>query len=471
MTMQPQACDLVIRNGVVITMDSERTVYETGAVAIQGHDIAAVGREAEVLSKWSSEQMLDAKGAYVHPGYVDAHLHVNAQTCRGFFRGDASKGSSSGPNYADWKAALTPEDENAAAALASIEMLRHGITAFVEPGSAFDPEAVAQATSEVGVRCSLADPYLWDDMSLLEVIPGLKSDSLARRVPPNRDRCLKLMGGQLFRNRDRGSILHGHVALYGEGTASDELFRAAKVLADREGVILNSHIGFDLDLAEAMEQHWGKPRFTHLAEIGVLGPNATFVHMNLVGDEEIAPIVSSGMSIIWCPLAYMTRGTPLRRPTRIPELFKKGVPVGLGTDSARQSSAGDAGFLALQLSGEISAPTVAEDILEMLTIGSARAAGLQDLVGSLQPGKRADIVIRSARVAELMPAIDPAHQLVAVGHGATADTVLVNGRLVLRDGRPTQVDEANVFARVRRSVTNLVERLGLGSSSPWPLAA
>jgi cytosine/adenosine deaminase-related metal-dependent hydrolase len=308
-------------------------------------------------------------------------------------------------------------------------------------------------------------------MSLLEVIPGLKSDSLARRVPPNRDRCLKLMGGQLFRNRDKGGILHGHVALYGEGTASDELFRAAKVLADREGVILNSHIGFDLDLAEAMEQHWGKPRFTHLAEIGVLGPNATFVHMNLVRDEEIAPIVSSGMCIVWCPLAYMTRGTPLRRPTRIPELFKKGVPVGLGTDSARQSAAGDAGFLALQLSGEISAPTFAEDILEMLTIGSARAAGLQDLVGSLQPGKRADIVIRSARVAELMPAIDPAHQLVAVGHGATADTVLVNGRLVLRDGRPTQVDEANVFARVRRSVTNLVERLGLHSSSAWPVAA
>ena len=107
----------------------------------------------------------------------------------------------------------------------------------------------------------------------------------------------------------------------------------------------------------------------------------------------------------------------------------------------------------------------------MMTIGGARAAGLQDLIGSLEAGKRADIVIRSARVAELMPAIDPAHQLVAVGHGATADTVLVNGRVVLRDGRPTQVDEANVFARVRRSVTNLVERLGLNSSSAWPVAA
>jgi 5-methylthioadenosine/S-adenosylhomocysteine deaminase len=471
MTLQPQPCDYVVRNGVVITMDPTRTVYPNGAVAVRGHSIAAVGRESEILSHWLAKETVDAKGAYVHPGYVDAHLHVNAQTCRGFFRGDASKGAAKGPNYADWKAALTPEDENAATALASIEMLRHGITAFVEPGSAFDPDAVAEATSEVGVRCSLADPYLWDDMSLLEVIPGLKSDSLAARVPPDRDRCLKLMAGQLFRNRDRDGILHGHIALYGEGTASDELFRAGKAMADREGVILNSHIGFDLDLAEAMEQHWGKPRFVHLAEIGVLGPNATFVHMNLVRDEEVAPIINSGLSIIWCPLAYMTRGTPLRRPTRIPELFKKGVPVGLGTDSARQSAAGDAGFLALQLSAEIGAATFAEDILEMLTLGSSRAGGLQDLVGSLQTGKRADIVIRSATAAELMPAFDPAHQLVAVGHGATAHTVFVNGRVVLKDGHPTQVDEAQVFARVRRSIAAVVDRLDLGSSSAWPVAA
>src|SRR6185436_2514045 len=123
-----------------------------------------------------------------------------------------------------------------------------------------------------------------------------------------------------FRNRDADGILHGHIALYGEGTTSDELYRAAKALADREGTILNSHIGYDLDLAAAQEKRWGQSRFLHLAALGVLGPNVTFVHMNLIREDEVGPIVDSKLSIVWCPLAYLTRGTPLKRPTRIPEM-------------------------------------------------------------------------------------------------------------------------------------------------------
>jgi 5-methylthioadenosine/S-adenosylhomocysteine deaminase len=299
----------------------------------------------------------------------------------------------------------------------------------------------------------------------------LRSDRLNARVPADRDRCLKLLGGQLFRNRDRDGILHGHVALYGEGTASDELYRAAKALADREGVILNSHIGFDLDLAAAMEKHWRKPRFLHLAEIGAIGPNTTFVHMNLIRDEEVEPIRSSGLSIVWCPLAYMSRGTPMRERTRIPDMKRLGVSVALGTDSARQSSAGDAGFLALHLAAEAGYSVVAEDIIEMQTLGGARAAGLSAIIGSLEVGKRADIVIRATDLAELAPGVDPAHQLICVGHGPSADTVLVNGRIVLRDGRSTLADEAAIFAEARASVQRMSERLGMKPPGLWPCAA
>jgi len=464
----PRQCDLIIKNGCLLTMDERRTIIPRGAIAVTGHSISAASTERDILRDWESKNVIDAKGAIVHPGYVDAHLHVNAQTCRGFFRGDASKDGAGGPNYADWKATLTAEDEHAAAGLASIEMLRHGITTFVEPGSAFEPDAVATATQAVGIRCTLAEPYLWDTTEVMDVIPGLASKALFARVPPDRDRCLKLLGSQLFRNRDQDGILHGHVALYGEGTASDELYVAAKKLADREGVILNNHVGFDLDLAAAMERVWQKPRFVHLAELGVLGPNTSFVHMNLIRDEEVEPIIQSQLSIIWCPLAYVSRGTPLRQPTRIPEMKKRGVNVALGTDSARQSSAGDAGFLALQLAGGAGHSMVSEDIFEMMTVGGARAAGLQHLIGSLQAGKRADIVIRSTLAAELMPSIDPVHQLVTVGHGPNADTVLVNGHIVLRGGRTTLVDDADVFAKAQASVYQIIHRLGLSLPGLWP---
>ena len=457
----PEPCDLIIYNAYVITMDAHRRIHPNGAIAVRRHSIVDVGPEEQIRQSWSSENNLDAKGGIAHPGYVDAHLHVNAQTCRGIFRGDPSKGTGARISYADWKATLRPEDERAAAALACVEMLRHGITTFVEPGSAFEPDAVAEATQAVGVRCSLADPYLWDDMSLMDAIPGLRSDKLAARVPPKLERCLKLLGGQLFRNRDSDGILHGHIALYGEGTASDELYRFAKAKADSEGVVMNSHIGFDLEMAAAMEQRWQKGRFLHLTELGVLGPNTTFVHMNLIRDDDVRHIQSSGLTIVWCPLAYLARGIPLREPTRIPEMSRQGVPVALGTDSARESSSGDAGFLALHLAAGAGSALTAEDIIEMQTICGARAAGLHTIIGSLEPGKRADLVLRANPIAELMPGTEPVHQLVCIGHGPTADTVLVNGQIVLRNGHSTLVDDAAVFASAQASVQQVRARLGV----------
>jgi cytosine/adenosine deaminase-related metal-dependent hydrolase len=459
-------CDILVRNGCVLTLDADRTVYADGAIAIRGNVIVAVGADADITRSWQATREIAAHGAIVHPGFVDAHLHVNAQTCRGYFRGDTSKGEK-GPNYADWKAALEPEDEAAATSLAAIEMFRHGITTFVEPGSAFEPDAVAAAAAAAGIRSSLADPYLWDDTETMASIPGLLSPSLAARVPPDAKRCRKLLGGQLFRNKDAEGITHGHVALYGEGTATDELFRAGKAVADDAGVVLNSHIGFDIGLAVAMEKRWGKPRFQHLAALGVLGPNTMFVHMNLIRDEEVAPILDSGLTMVWCPFAYASRGTPLQHPTRIPELRKRGAAVAIGTDSARQSSAGDAGYLAFLLSAAAGHALQPEDVIELQTLGGARAAGLAKIIGSIEPNKRADIVMRAADAPELGPGIDPAHQLIAVGHGPTADTVLVNGRIVMRKGRATLLDEEAVIDRARASAKSVASRLGLRQPGNW----
>lgn len=468
--MEPMNCDMILRNGTIVTMDAQRRIVAGGAIAVRGSVIAAIGREADILSRWRAAHVIDAEGAIVHPGFVDAHLHVNAQTCRGYFRGDSSKGGGGGPSYADWKAELRDEDEYAAAALACIEMFRHGVTTFVEPGSAFEPDAVAAAAAAAGMRCTLADPYLWDETELMASIPGLLSPRLAERVAPDRARCERLLGGQLFRNRDADGIAHGHIALYGEGTSSDDLWRAAKAMADREGVIVNTHIGFDLDLAAAMEARWGKPRFEYLAELGVLGRNTTFVHMNLIRDAELDAVLASGLSIVWCPFAYGSRGLPMRQPTRLPALKRRGVAVALGTDSARQSSAGDAVFLAFVLAGGAGTPLGAEDILEMATLHGARAAGLEQLIGSLEPGKRADIVVRSRLAAELSPGVDPAHQLVAVAHGASADTVLVNGRVTMRHGRSTRLDESEVLAAARASAQRVAARLGVTVGSPWPVS-
>ena len=142
-------CDIIIRNGYVLTVDKRRTIYATGAIAVTGDTIQAVGCERDVLAEWEGKLVFDAQGAVVHPGYIDAHVHIVHGTCRGVFDSSQTAGRL---NFADWKADVTDEDEFDATALASVEALRRGFTGFIEPGSIFEPDAAAKAAEAVGVR-------------------------------------------------------------------------------------------------------------------------------------------------------------------------------------------------------------------------------------------------------------------------------------------------------------------------------
>ena len=421
-----------------------------------------------MLPRWHAPRVLDAGGGIVHPGFIDAHLHINAQTCRGFFQGDSSRGGGTGPNYADWKAALRPEDEHAAAALGCLELLRHGYTAFVEPGSAFEPDAIAAAAEATGVRCSLADPYLWDDPSLMDVIAGLKSPSLFARVPPTRERSLTLLGGQLHRNRrsrrhrprPRRALRRGHrlrrAPAGGQGPRRPRGRRAQLPprLRPRHGC---GHGGA-----------LGAPALRAPPDLGVLGPNATFVHMNVIRDGDVEPILASGLSAVWCPLAYLQKGIPLRLPTRIPEMRRRGASVALGTDSARQSTVGDAPFLAVHLAAEAGQPIASEDAIEMATLGAARAAGLDRLLGSLEPGKRADLVVRQRDAVELGPgrrARPPARHPRARPHGRHGARQRPGGAR----GRPLDPRQrSRGDRRGAPSASRMAARLGLGTPGRWP---
>ena len=150
----PLSCDVLIRNGYIVTVDTKRRVLERGAIAIDGRTIVAVGEDDEIGRRYRARASFDVNGATVHPGFIDPHNHIVHGTCRGIY------GPAAGPapkvSFADWKADVTPEDEHAGAQLACLELLRNGFTGFVEPGSVFEPDAVAEAVRSVGVRALLA---------------------------------------------------------------------------------------------------------------------------------------------------------------------------------------------------------------------------------------------------------------------------------------------------------------------------
>jgi cytosine/adenosine deaminase-related metal-dependent hydrolase len=465
-----ESCDTLVRNGYVISMDAERRIFAPGAVAITGSRITAVGPERELLQHYRGRRTFDAGGAVVHPGFIDAHNHIVHGTCRGIFADTAQSGQLK-VSFADWKADVTPEDEYAAAALASLEMLRNGFTMLIEPGSAFEPDAVAEAATLAGVRTLLAGCYLWDQVEVMRHLGGLESKMLYDRAPPSLDRCLDQLGNQLHRNRDPEALARGYVAVYGLGTASDTLLRAAKALADEAGVAFHQHEGYHPAASRADRERLGRSRIVHLEELGVLGSNATLVHMAVIDEDEVAPIKGSGTSVIWCPLAFQKNGIADKARCRHPELYRQGINVALGTDGALECTIGDAAGSAFHLAASTRTLVTPAMLLEMQTVNAARTALLADELGSLEPGKRADLVIRTSAAAETGPAVNPVHQLALTSRAGTVDTVIVNGGVVFRGGLSTRLDEAEVRAEARRSVERRMARLDLTTSLAWPVVS
>ena len=289
--------DLMIHNAFVITVDAERRVFAPGAVAVRGRDLVAVGPEREVMANHRSTRTIDAGGAVVHPGFIDAHNHIVGAGCRGVFANDADD-PVSGVNFAAWKADVTAEDEAVATTLSALQMLHNGYTGVVEAGTVFDMDAVAEAANEVGMRMCLAAPYLWDTVDVMRHLGALESPKLFARAPADFDRCVAELDSQLHRNDDENGLLHGFVCLYGIGTATDELERRAKALADEHGVILHQHDGYEPRSTRAETERLGHSRIVHLAQLGVLDSRSTLVHMNTLTDEDVDIVEQTGCSVV-----------------------------------------------------------------------------------------------------------------------------------------------------------------------------
>jgi len=451
-------CDLLVRNAYVITLDERRQVYPSGAVAIRGRRIVAVGPDADVGS-YASARTIDAGGGVVHPGLVDAHAHMTLHTTRGALP-DSPSESQSQDYFTTWMHALGDDDEHASTLLACLEMLRNGVTCFLEPGTAYEPDAVASAAQRIGIRGSVTDAYLWDRVS-----PAYHE---LDRAPADHARSMKLLGRQLARNRDPDALVRGHIGLYGAATASDELERAAKAAADEQGAILTQHQSFYADDVADDDARFGGHPLAHFADIGVLGPNCTFAHMNAIRDDETQPVVDSGLTIVWMPGNYMYYGMAEFFKQRAAEMYHLGVPVAFGSDVAKVWGFGEQGYLGFLLARAHGQFLAAEEIMEMTSRSGARAVGLQDRLGSLAPGMLADLVIRGTGAAESHPPANPVRDIALIGRTKAVDTVIIDGKVVLRHGHATLVEDEDVFGLADASARRLAARVGLPPATIWP---
>jgi 5-methylthioadenosine/S-adenosylhomocysteine deaminase len=460
-------CDLLIRNARVLTMDDKRTVYPSGAIGIKDRRIVAVGPDRDICRSYRSLKTLDVGGRTVHPGLVECHVHL-LHTARGAFP-DSLPWDQGMNLFARWWDSMDQEEEYLGSLLGCLEMARNGVTFFMDAGTVLETDAAAAAAEAIGIRASLADPFLWDRGY------GLSKSSPMKRAPVSRQRALRLLGSQVQRNRDSEALVRGHVAVFGLGSASDELLVAAKACADENGVVFAQHQSFAPGDTTAQDEEYQEHALLHLDRLGVLGANCSFTHMNVIRDDEVRPVVESDMSIIWCVSSSMVWGVGGTRQGKHAEFHRMGVTIGLGGDSSNSAGRFDPalqGLLAVLTAREKlldRGALTAEDALEMMTIQGARAVGMRDQIGSLEPGKWADVVIRGLDLPEAHPGLDPLQGIIFSAGSKSVETVMVGGRPVVESGRSTLVDEIEVYQKTREASARIMQRLGMSRIAfLWP---
>jgi cytosine/adenosine deaminase-related metal-dependent hydrolase len=450
---------ILIEHATVVTLDRERRILSDGSILVDGRDIVQVGRADAVRPPRPPDRVIDARRRVVLPGFVDTHVHLSEHLNRGLLLDDIPVDR----YLPDWLiplyAVMTPEEEQVAAQLACIEMIRTGTTTFCEAGTLFDVAAVAAAVEAVGMRAVLGR-WSWD----LAAGPGRLRMSTAEALRLN-EAMLEAVQG-----RADGRI-GAWPLLLGFGTCSPALMRGARELADRHGV------GWGMMHLASHPSRRTADRIplAELDALGVLGPTTKLAHLVYVTEGDIDLLARRGVKVSHCPTAGLKHTKGLAARGRFPEMLDAGVCVSLGGDSGNGSNHFDMLRLMYlvatiykdaRLDVSVMPP---ERALEMATLRGAEALLLADAVGSIEPGKRADLVLYDLDVPEWRPLLNPVNNLVYAATGASVRTVLIDGRVVLDEGRLTTLDEREVFERAEALARQQIARAGLTVESKWPV--
>lgn len=460
--------DLLVRHGYLIIMDDDRSIIPDGAVAVRDGTIVAVGEDSALSARFRGADKIDARAAPVHPGLIEAHLHASYHGFRGVLPDQLTEDSSFDSFESVFYNVVTDRDEYLSVALAAAEMIRNGTTCFLEAGTVLSPDSAASACEAVGIRAVLGDPFIWDSPNGFAMGNDDKQQHLRpiiRRAPQSRAEALARLGEQLRRNPANG-LVAGHVAVLGLGTASLDLLIRAKAVADDAGVVLNMHQSYSPADTAADRARFGMDPLVRLHELGLLDEHVTLAHANHLTDAEVAAVIDSGVNLVWAPAASMMWGHGSTVHGRHAEIWRRGGNVALGSDSPNWSNSFD---LFRQMTLALFAARDAhrdrrylgaEDGLYLATRGGARAVGMEDQLGSIEVGKKADLVIHTLDRPELVPSTDMIRNLVYAAGSKAVDTVVVDGKVVLSHGRFTRFDELELYREVRAASAELLGRMG-----------
>ncbi len=442
---------LLIKNGLIVTMDKERRIIPDGYIAIDGDRIVDVGK-GDGTDKYRAEEVIDAKKGVVMPGLMCAHTHFYGALLRAspwFAKIDPPTDFMQNLQRIWWAldVLLTHEDAYAAALIGSIMYVKSGVTNFFDNISAPNSiegilDSMEKAVNEVGIRGILSFEAT-QRRSFEEGVRGVKENE--RFIKKN--------------NSDPSKLVKGAIYLHASFTVSDELFVMAREIANKYGALLAIHTEEGLvDVYHNIERYGLRP-IERMEKLRFLGPDVILVHVVQAIDDELKIIKKHGAHVAHNAMSNMLNavGVP-----NIPRMIELGINIGIGDDGYIFDIFENMRTTYLlhkvwNLDPRILTP---QEIVEMVTINVAKMFGVEKELGSIEKGKKADIIIIKP---ETPPT--PVNEKTVYGHlvntftGRDVRTVIVNGKIIMRERKILTLDEEKAIEKVHKTVEKLWDRL------------
>lgn len=458
---------ILIKNGYVLTLNPRRQIVRDGAIYIEDTKIVEVGK-TEALQAHGAETVIDAKNKIVMPGLIDTHVHLSQALIRG---------CADDVSLVDWlkkyvwvlQGNFTKDDGRVSANLCMAEMIRTGTTSFVDCmiHTRYGFDGIAKAVVQAGMRGGLSK-IIMDSAGYAD-----SSDIMYPGMVENADACLRETN-QMYRKwhgkaDGRIQVWYGLRSL---GGVTPDLFMEVAQRTREKKTHMTMHLGEVVDDVRYVRDNFGTNLTGFARKHNLLGPEMVFAHGIHFEDTELKALSETHTNISHCPASNTKLASGF---AKIPQMLEQGVPVSLGCDGGPSNNTYDM-VREMRLAALIHKPVAkdplvvsAEDVIEMATLRGAVAMGIADKVGSLEPGKLADVIIIDLHELGLTPAVNPVSNLVYSGSGQSVDTTIVNGKVLMCNKQLLTLNIDEVMEKAKSHITELLERADVDISPKWPV--
>jgi len=434
---------LLIRGAAIVTMDAENSIF-TGDVFVDGGRISALGRSL-TAREYKGADLIEATGRILIPGFVQTHIHL----CQTIFRGAADDLS-----LIDWlrkriwplEAAHTPESIYASARLGIGELIRGGTTCALTMETVRHTNEIFTAVEETGFRATVGKCMMDKGDHVPEALQEQTEDSIAESVA-----LLERWHGYA---EDR--VRYCFAPRFAVSCTRELLNRVAKLSRER-GVLVHTHASENKDEIELVRQDTGRSNIQYLNDVGLAAENVVLAHCVHLSKEDLGILQKTGTHVAHCPSSNLKLGSGI---APVVEMLDRGIGVSLGADGAPCNNRLDmftemrsAALIQKAIHGPEVLPAVR--VLRMATIDGARALGLAEQIGSIEVGKRADLTLLNLDALHTTPHPDPISSIIYAADTSDVETVIIDGRIVMRDGELTTLDEQAVIRDVNEQAAVL----------------